>query len=88
MSSDGIPSLGLPSSLEEAKIASLPDSFYYIADFITEDEERVLLDKVRFGAIDSSPRYAVTLTILRSHRLLSRAGKSLDTAGCKHGLRI
>ena len=88
MSSDGIPSLGLPSSLMEAQIASLPDSFYYIADFITEDEEHVLLDKVRFGAIDSSPRHAVTLTIIRLHRLLSRAGKSLDTAACKHGLRI
>lgn len=47
MPSDGTPALGLPSNLGEAKIASLPDSFYYVAEFITEEEERVLLDKVR-----------------------------------------
>lgn len=34
------------SSLEDIRIKSLPPSAFYIADFITEDEERVLLSKV------------------------------------------
>lgn len=88
MSSGSLPSLGLPSNLEEAQITSLPDSFYYIAEFITHEEERVLLDKVRTSKQSKvSPHHVVTLTILRLHRLQSRAGKYLDTAGCKHGLR-
>ena len=39
-------SVCLPSSLEQAKVQSLPSSAYYIADFITEDEERAILDKI------------------------------------------
>lgn len=46
MCSDAISSLGLPSSLIDARIASLPESFYYVADFITSEEERQLLEKV------------------------------------------
>lgn len=40
---DGI---GLPPSLEPAKIASLPPTAYYIPNFITEDEEQMILGKV------------------------------------------
>ncbi|KAL1840096.1 hypothetical protein VTJ49DRAFT_791 [Mycothermus thermophilus] len=36
----------LPSSLEAVRIASLPRAAYYIADFITEEEEEVILHKV------------------------------------------
>lgn len=32
--------------LEAARITSLPDDAFYIADFITEDEEEGLLQKV------------------------------------------
>jgi alkylated DNA repair protein alkB family protein 6 len=34
------------SSLEEAKVKSLPSIAFYIADFITEEEEQMLLNKV------------------------------------------
>ena len=36
----------LPACLQDAKVTSIPDAAYYIADFITEAEEEVLLDKV------------------------------------------
>ncbi|KAK0623429.1 hypothetical protein B0T14DRAFT_428552 [Immersiella caudata] len=36
----------LPASLEENRIASLPPRAYYIADFITEEEEQAILRKV------------------------------------------
>lgn len=36
----------LPASLEQARVERLPARAYYIADFISEDEEKVLLDKV------------------------------------------
>ncbi|TVY47910.1 Alpha-ketoglutarate-dependent dioxygenase-like protein [Lachnellula occidentalis] len=34
------------SSLEEARVQNLPSSAYYIADFITKEEEQVLLSKI------------------------------------------
>lgn len=37
----------LPLSLEAAKITSLPATSYYLPNFISEEEERVILDKVR-----------------------------------------
>lgn len=37
----------LPSSLDAAKITSLPATAYYLPDFISEEEERMILDKVR-----------------------------------------
>lgn len=46
MSANAISALGLPGSLMDARIPSLPDSFYYVADFITPEEERQLLEKV------------------------------------------
>lgn len=41
------PSVVLPNSLEHVRIKALPPAVYYISDFITEDEERAILDKVR-----------------------------------------
>lgn len=35
-----------PESLEHVRIEALPSSAFYIADFITEEEERFLLEKV------------------------------------------
>lgn len=40
------PGVCLPPSLEQAKVRSLPSSAFYIPDFISEDEERVFLDKI------------------------------------------
>jgi hypothetical protein len=36
----------LPTYLEDVKIHGLPNSAYYISDFITPDEESMLLQKV------------------------------------------
>jgi hypothetical protein len=36
----------LPPSLEAVRITSLPRAAYYIADFITEEEEEIILHKV------------------------------------------
>lgn len=36
----------LPFQLEEARIKSIPESAYYIPEFITQDEEELLLQKV------------------------------------------
>ena len=36
----------LPASLSEATIVSLPDTAYYIPNFITQPEEDIILGKV------------------------------------------
>jgi alkylated DNA repair protein alkB family protein 6 len=38
--------ISLPAALEDVKINSIPSSAFYIANFITEEEEQVLLNKV------------------------------------------
>lgn len=38
--------VNLPSSLEASRITALPPSAYYIADFISEEEEQQILEKV------------------------------------------
>ncbi|KAH8749913.1 Alkbh6 protein [Diaporthe sp. PMI_573] len=38
--------VSLPSSLAQARIPRLPATAYYIADFISEEEERLILDKI------------------------------------------
>ena len=44
---DSLPQLtSLPASLEDARVESLPSSVFYIADFITKEEEQILLNKV------------------------------------------
>ncbi len=40
------PGVSLPASLDDVKIATLPPVAYYIANFISEDEEQAILDKV------------------------------------------
>ncbi|KAF3770530.1 hypothetical protein M406DRAFT_344225 [Cryphonectria parasitica EP155] len=38
--------VSLPSALDQAKIHCLPATAYYIPDFISEDEEKIILDKI------------------------------------------
>ncbi len=40
-------SVFLPPSLEQVRIERLPSAAYYIANFISEDEEAAILQKVR-----------------------------------------
>jgi hypothetical protein len=37
----------LPESLQHARITSLPQTAYYIPNFISEEEEQMIMDKVR-----------------------------------------
>ncbi|RFU81857.1 alkylated dna repair alkb like 6 [Trichoderma arundinaceum] len=53
MAAGAIGDTWLPSSLEAAKIASLPPTAYYLPNFISEDEERLILDKVAFATMTS-----------------------------------
>lgn len=39
--------VNLPVDLEDARIDALPENFYYIADFITEEEEELLISNVQ-----------------------------------------
>lgn len=39
--------VNLPASLDDVRVKKLPPSSYYIADFISEEEERLILQKVR-----------------------------------------
>lgn len=44
---DPLPQLtSFPASLEDVRIKSLPSSSFYIADFISKEEERILLNKI------------------------------------------
>lgn len=46
-----IPQLALPTSLDEAQIKTLPSKAFYIPNFLTGEEEQILLQKVsRFQA--------------------------------------
>ena len=38
--------INLPTCLENVKVKSMPNSAYYIADFISQAEEEIILNKV------------------------------------------
>ena len=46
--------INLPTCLGSAKVKSMPNSAYYIADFISETEEEIILNKV---GISSPPSH-------------------------------
>ncbi|KAL6692607.1 hypothetical protein J3F84DRAFT_383329 [Trichoderma pleuroticola] len=46
MAAPGIGDAWLPSSLEAARITSLPSTAYYVPNFISEEEERLILDRI------------------------------------------
>jgi hypothetical protein len=51
--------INLPTCLEDVKVKSMPDSAYYIADFISHAEEEIILNKV--GISSSTPPQNITL---------------------------
>jgi alkylated DNA repair protein alkB homolog 6 len=55
----------LPSALEEVKITSMPDSAFYIANFISEEEEQVLLGKVRPWIASSTPEPPTNIVVAK-----------------------
>lgn len=50
MPPESVKLINLPACLEDVKIDCLPASAYYIADFITPEEEAALLSKVRIDS--------------------------------------
>lgn len=55
-----IDAFSLPSDLEQARIKGLPSTAYYIPNFISSEEEQLILDKVRPHPSDCSspcPQY-------------------------------
>ncbi|WYZ40460.1 hypothetical protein EsH8_IV_000801 [Colletotrichum jinshuiense] len=50
----------LPASLDDVNIKKLPPSAYYIADFISEEEEQTILQKTKEdGAMDPAPVWRI-----------------------------
>jgi hypothetical protein len=46
MPPQGLGLTNLPTCLEDVKVKSMPNSAYYIADFISQAEEDIILNKV------------------------------------------
>ncbi len=75
----------LPASLAEVKVTSLPESAYYIADFISPAEEEWILNKVGLKIQAIIFALVTLLTINRSQRLQNHDGKSSHTDVFKLG---
>jgi hypothetical protein len=69
------------SSVEEAEVKSLPSSAYYIADFITEEEEQMLLNKVSVCYILAK----LSANFERSQQPQNLAGNNSPIDECKYG---
>jgi hypothetical protein len=79
----------LPASLEESRIHALPAAAYYIADFISEEEEQAILHKVaRPRCIPGTPRTSLTETLQRLKPLPRQDGDNSRTVACRPGPRI
>lgn len=76
----------IPESLESVQIKTLPSSAYYISEFITQEEERFLLEKVHFLGRRLTLRQSIDAN--RSRRLLNLDGSSFPKGACKLGLLI
>lgn len=80
--------VSLPYALDQAKISRLPATAYYISDFISEEEEKLILDKVRPPPTPLwSPWWddLVGSQPSRSPAHRSHAGNSSFIDGCKPG---
>ena len=73
----------MPKVLSDAKISSLPDSAFYIPNFLTEAEERLILDKVRLFTQSVGAIFVLVLTVDRSTMHLFQPGVSCLIADCK-----
>lgn len=84
--------INLPTSLENVKVKSMPNSAYYIADFISEVEEEIILNKVGIsGPTLHQSRLSNRMTdwqSIRLPRLLSLAGKCSHIVVCRRGQAI
>lgn len=85
------PGVLLPSSLQQAKVSRLPATAYYIPNFISEEEEKIILDKVRLPPILASPllgagRVGSHINTARSPAPQSLDGSSSRTDVYKPGL--
>jgi len=76
-------SLTMPVCLEDVRIKGIPQSAFYISDFISAEEEQVLLNKVGmlFWSITGSDDG-------RSKRPRSPDGNSCRNGDCRYGLPI
>lgn len=74
--------VSLPSSLDHARIATLPQSAFYIPNFISEEEEQKILSKVRASARWLGP---TPLTIFRLPLRRDHGGNSSLIDDCKPG---
>lgn len=78
----------LPQSLEATRITALPPAAYYIADFITEEEEEVILQKVARGALLQRHFIYLTETLRRLKLRPGQDGGNSRIADCRPGPRI
>lgn len=74
-----------PDLLQQQQIPDLPPKMFYIPNFITEDEEQRILDKVRLYW--KTPSF-ITLSIPSNiyHRFLPTAGSPSHTAAYSQSL--
>jgi len=75
----------LPACLAENKVASLPPDVYYIPDFITEEEETMILQKVLARLLSIMSR-CIADDFIRSKTHPNPDGNSSPIGGSRHGL--
>jgi len=66
----------MPASLEETQITALPARAYYIADFISEEEEQAILRKV----LQPTKLYRITRSLTRRKRLRQHPRRGGDSS--------
>lgn len=75
----------MPAYLEDVRIKDLSPSVFYISNFISEEEERILLNKVR----SSPPLLSIADSeFKRLRRHPKPDGSSFRNGACKLGLQI
>jgi len=71
--------------LQQQRIPDLPPKMFYIPNFITEDEEQRILDKVRlYWKTPSFIAFSILSNVL--HRFLQTAGSPSHTAAYSQSL--
>lgn len=57
MSQSTIGLINLPAYLEDVKIKHIPNSAYYVANFINEAEEDAIINRVSVGIVRRRPEF-------------------------------